>query len=184
CFAQQPHFVCEHAALLTGARQLIVRFNAGVAAHLVTAATHVRLPGGESVARLRVGARRLRFDLRQYRGDARLELGDTSREPRKDVVGRQRRWMRAAALPACQPDQVFRARPLVLHRAKRTSRNRLKTCLLGGFPATSGRGAWRSARRGSRTSRVLPRREEQTTSTGKRRARRSRKGRDGRTGAS
>src|SRR6266511_5200227 len=42
--------------------------------------------------------------------------------------------MGAAALPACQPDQVFGAGALVLHRAKRTSRNRLKTGLPGDLP--------------------------------------------------
>ena len=177
CFAQQPHLRCEHAALLAGTGQLSVRFNTRVAAHLVSAATFVGLRGAESAARLGFNARRLRFDLRQYRGDPRLELSDTSRQPGEDVVGRQRRGMGGAALPACEPDQVFRARPFVLHRAKRTSRNRLKTGRLGGFPARRRRVGERSVPRGSRTSRGLPRREESTRSRGTRRAPRSRRDR-------
>jgi hypothetical protein len=159
CFAQEPHFVCEHAALLAGARQLSVRFNTSVT-DLVNAAARVGLRSAWSASVLRVDRRKLGIDLGQYLGDPRFELRDASGERGKNVVGRQQRWISAAALPACQPDQIFRALPLVLHLVKGTGRNRMKTGLLGGVSARRELAAERFAPRGSHTSRELPRREE------------------------
>ena len=99
---------------------------------LVGGAARVRLRSASSASLLRVDRGKLGIDLGQYLGDSRFKLRDASGERGKNVVGCEQRWIGAAALPAGQPDQVFRALALVLHLAKGTCRNPLRTGYQGG----------------------------------------------------